>query len=373
MNIGYAFWGFLGDKKYDFKGNEISTPDGNAFYSWSIINAFREAGHKVFSLMKNRDLPGRIIKGENLFDAWCKDKRNDAYGHLMDFNILSISEKALCQIDLILLEWRWLIDGRNNIELEGSDAWQEDLKARNEILRIAKLFNIPVVVFDLDYKLTEDDIKEYGIKYVIELGNKWKESSIIKSKKVFIPFDFNYINNFDIKMECKNSLIYIGNRYERDWCIDKYIPEDLDKCIIYGNWKEAGRDSEDRWKKLNFGKRLQTSEMYDAYSNSIATILLAKKEYCEMEFMTARIIEAVFYGTVPLFIKEYGQGTTMEYAGKYAEVLYVHSKDEVKEKVNILKNNMKMRKDIIEYLREHLRFMDCKFFVNDVLKLVKGE
>ena len=373
MNIGYAFWGFLGDKKYDFKGNEISTPDGNAFYSWSIINAFRKAGHEVFSLMKNRDLPGRIIKGENLFDAWCKDERNDAYENLMDFNILSISEKALCKIDLILLEWRWLIDGRNNLELEGSDAWQEDLKARNEILRIAKLFNIPVVVFDLDYKLKEDDIKKYGIKYVVELGNKWKESSIIKSKKVFIPFDFNYINNFDVKMECKNSLIYVGNRYERDWCIDKYIPEDLDKCIIYGNWKEAGRDSEDRWKKLNFGKRLQTSEMYDAYSNSIATILLAKKEYCEMEFMTARIIEAVFYGTVPLFIKEYGQGTIMEYAGKYAEALYVHSKDEVKEKVNILKNNMKLRKDIIEYLREHLRFMDCKFFVNDVLNLVKGE
>ena len=39
----------------------------------------------------------------------------------------------------------------------------------------------------------------------------------------------------------------------------------------------------------------------------------------------------------------------------------------------VLKNNMKLRKDIIEYLREHLRFMDCKFFVNDVLNLVKGE
>ena len=113
--------------------------------------------------------------------------------------------------------------------------------------------------------------------------------------------------------------------------------------------------------------------MYDAYSNSIATILLAKKEYCEMEFMTARIIEAVFYGTVPLFIKEYGQGTIMEYAGKYAEVLYVHSKDEVKEKVNILRNDMNLRKEIILYLRNHLRFMDCKFFVNDVLNLVKGE
>lgn len=375
MNIGYAFWGFLGDNKYDRRGNEISTPDGNAFYSWSIIKAFHEAGHKVFSLMKNRDMPGTILKKDNLFDAWCKEERVKAYVGTIDLDVLSCPEKSMELIDVILLEWRWLIEGRNNIELEGTDGWQEDLKARDEILRRAKLFNVPVVVFDLDYKLTEDDIKEYGIKYVIELGNKWKENSIVKSKKVFIPFDFNYINNFEVKDYCKKSLIYVGNRYERDWCIDKYIPEDLDDCIIYGNWKEAGRDSEERWKKLNFGKRLQTSEMYDAYSDSIATILLAKRGYCETEFMTARIIEAVFYGTVPFFIEEYGKNVITEYAGKYAEFLCVHSKYEVEEKVNTLRleSNKNLRKEIIEYLRKHLRFMDCKFFANDVLDLIKGE
>lgn len=180
-------------------------------------------------------------------------------------------------LDLILLEWRWQINGRNNLELEGKDGWQEDLKARNEILKQAKEYNVPVIVFDLDYKLTEDDVKKYGIKYVIELGNKWSSSSLVKSKKVFIPFDFNCINEFDVKMSCKNSLVYVGNRYERDWCIDKYIPEDLEDCMIYGNWKESGRDSEERWKNLNFGKRVQTSEMHDVYSDSIATILLAKK------------------------------------------------------------------------------------------------
>ena len=373
--IGYAFWGFLGDKKYDENGNEVSTPDGNAFYSWSIIRAFQQAGFSVYSLMKDRDRKGFTKDNFNLFDSWCKEQRAQAYIYLNSNDILRTKKCESCMndLDLILLEWRWQINGRNNLELEGKDGWQEDLKARNEILKQAKEYNVPVIVFDLDYKLTEDDVKKYGIKYVIELGNKWSSSSLVKSKKVFIPFDFNCINEFDVKMSCKNSLVYVGNRYERDWCIDKYIPEDLEDCMIYGNWKESGRDSEERWKNLNFGKRVQTSEMHDVYSDSIATILLAKKEYCDMQFMTARIVEAVFYGTVPLFIKEYGQGPIMEYAGKYAEVLYVHSKDEVKEKVNILKNNMKVRKDIIEYLRKHLRFMDCKFFVNDILNLVKGE
>ena len=32
MRIGYSYWGFLGDRKYDDNGNLLSTPDGNAFY-----------------------------------------------------------------------------------------------------------------------------------------------------------------------------------------------------------------------------------------------------------------------------------------------------------------------------------------------------
>ena len=37
MKIGYSYWGYLGDTKYDKNGKMASTPDGNAIYSWSII------------------------------------------------------------------------------------------------------------------------------------------------------------------------------------------------------------------------------------------------------------------------------------------------------------------------------------------------
>ena len=46
--VGYFYWGYLGDKKFDKNGNEVSTPDGNAFYSWSIIKALQDAGHLVY-------------------------------------------------------------------------------------------------------------------------------------------------------------------------------------------------------------------------------------------------------------------------------------------------------------------------------------
>lgn len=361
MKIGYAFWGFLGDRKYNDLYEEISTPDGNAFYSWSIIKAFLDAGHEVSRIMPDRDFPG-FKCDKNIFSSWCEKERKNAYENS--------GIKVGKDFDFILLEWRWEIEGRNTLDLEGTKGWQPDLKIRNEIISFANKNKIPLIIFDLDYKLTEEDVVKYNIKHVIELGNKWSSSKLVRSKKVFIPFDFNCINELKIAEEFRNTLVYIGNRYERDWCIDKYIPEDLVDCIIYGNWKEAGRDSEERWRLLNFGERLQTSQMYETYSRSVATILLAKKEYCEMEFMTARIVESIFYGCVPLFMKEYGEKTIMQYAGRYADFLCVKSKEDVKERVLFLKENPKYRKEIIEYLRIHLRFMDCKFFVKDLEEMV---
>jgi hypothetical protein len=364
MNVGYSFWGFLGDKKFDQNGNEISTPDGNAFYSWSIIKAFQDRGDQVFTLMPDRDKYGYNILKSDLFNSWCKKERLDAYNNIKNVHHFGM-------LDFILLEWRWEIKGRNELVLEGNENWQPDLKRQCDILEEARLLKIPVIVFDLDYKLTIEDIKKYNIKYVIELGNKWESCTKAKSKTVYIPFDFNCINEFKINNNPENNLVYIGNRYERDWCIDKYIPEDLDKCIIHGNWLESNRDSKERWKNLNFAKRLQTSEMHDAYSSSIATILLAKKEYCIFRFMTARIIEAIFYGTVPLFIEEYGNNMIESYAGEWCDFLKVSSKQEVKERINELKCHTNVRKEIIQYFRKHLRFMDCKFFVQDVIDLLE--
>ena len=92
-----------------------------------------------------------------------------------------------------------------------------------------------------------------------------------------------------------------------------------------------------------------------------------------MGFMTARIQEAIFYGTVPLFISEYGQSTILTYAGKYADLLTVYNQEDVSEVVEEFKRNPELRKEIILYLRKHLRFMDSKFFVNDIESLVYGK
>ena len=79
MNIGYSFWGYLGDLKFDPEGNLASTPDGNAFYSWSIISEALKRGYSVKRIMPDRDAVGYKMLHKYLFNSWCREDREKAY------------------------------------------------------------------------------------------------------------------------------------------------------------------------------------------------------------------------------------------------------------------------------------------------------
>lgn len=365
--IGYFYWGYLGDKKYNNKGEEVSTPDGNAFYSWSIINQLQKNGHKVF-IWSNRDKPGYDRLNKDLFSSFATDTRFNMYE-----NLLVGFPQMLETMKYAIIEWRWIIEGRNdeNTKINNPDSYQPDRELMLDAIDYCKKNNVPFIIFDLDYKLTEEDIKKYDIKYVIELGDKWKNSKLVKSMRVEIPFDFTVINEKPIKMnDFTSNVIYIGNRYERDWCVEKYLPDDT---VIHGNWLESGRQSDKDYPQFIFRKRLNASEIFKPYNGAVCTVLLAKKEYCEMGFMTARLIESIFYGTVPLFPEEFGDEVIQKYAGKYWEMLKVKNKDDVSFKSGLFRSDVDLRKTIIYYLRKHLRFMDSKFFINDIGGLINND
>lgn len=404
---GYSFWGYLGDTKYNKDGKIASTPDGNAFYSWCIIRELQKRGYEVTQIMPDRDKKGYEIEKEKLFNSWLKLERESVYVNTVKSNFLTVIDEyiknvqsyqsdknkllghikncilehlvLLCEgMEFILHEYRMLIPGRNDYDSILDKNWQPDYLIQRCLFEYCCKYNKKLILFDLDYKL--DYMVYFGLKNkgcnitIFELGTKWK--TLIRSKevrKVYIPFDFDNINYFSDNSSIRNyNLVYVGNRYERDWCIDKYIPDDLDKCVVYGNWLEGDKDSKQRWPNLYFGHRLQTKNMRDVYVNSIATILLAKKEYCGFEFMTARIIESIFYGTVPLFIEEYGEDVIKRYAGCYAKLLTVSNKKDVCDTLYILRNGHdgKLIENIIEYLRDRLKFMDVKNFV-DIIEEVK--
>lgn len=392
MIVGYSYWGYLGDTKYDVNGNVASTPDGNAFYSWSIINGLLKAGDKVIQIMPDRDYVGFEKEQNGLFSSWCSNERLNAYKSMVkmpkesDMKLVSKgsifeiwNKNGLKDCDIILHEWRMPIPGRNTfstryIAQKHNDSvdyknYQPDFFMQECLCEYCSIYKIPMIIFDLDYKLTSEMLDELPNKdniFVFELGYKWEGKN---SMHVEIPFDFDRI--FDIPIANTGMLtyniIYVGNRYERDWCIDKYVPTELNDVVVYGNWLESNRDSKTRWPNIEFGRRLQTKEMVSVYNNSVCTLLLAKKEYVENNFMTARIIESIFYGCVPLFIEEYGEECINRYAGIYSSLLTVSSKSDVIERTLMFKYNKDLRVGVIYYLRDLLAgFMDAKYFVEDI-------
>ena len=394
MRVGYSYWGFLGDRKYDDEGNILSTPDGNAFYSWSIINKFIEDGHQVIGIMPDRDEPGFRFEGVNLFSSWCKTSRSNAYmfmnhieyGDFFDIDNRDILSKDAIKVlwdmyhvnefDVIIHEWRMPIIGRNTAVDKDSENWQPDLFIQDTLIEYCRSNNIKLIIFDLDYKIPKDVVEDfvYNINnmYIFELGKKWSNLAYEtdgRCRKVYIPFDFRFMNLFKLKSKFTDDIVYIGNRYERDWCIDKYL-KDVPGVKVFGNWLEGQRHSEKEWPTINFGKRLQTSDMHDAYSNSATTILLAKREYCENGFMTARILEAIFYGCVPLFIEEYGEDVISLYAGCFADELTVRNADDVIKKTKKFKEDVSYRNKVIDYLRVYLTFMDVSSFTRNVYNVI---
>lgn len=406
---GYSFWGYLGDLKYDRCSNDIvSTSDSNAFYSWCIIRELQKRGYEVNALMPDRDAKGYCILGSELFDSWLKSERLYAYIYLennieywriindcrIDINyhllnnlnlkeyiksrIFNMFEKVCGDMEFILHEYRMLIQGRNDYDSIFKIDWQPDYLIQECIFEYCCKYNKKLIILDLDYKLeyrTYEELRDKGCDVkIFELGTKWQEAyEMLEDKKnmkqVYMPFDFDNIDYFKIssvKDRSKN-LVYIESGYERDWCIDIYIPENLDKYIVYGNWFECGRDLKERWNNLTFGKIPQTKDMRKIYSDSISTILFAKEECCRFNLMTPCIIESIFYGTVPLFIGEYSIKTIKKYAGICANILTVRSKYDVEEKIEYLKNlSDNDYNEIIEFLRDRLKFMDVKNFVDTI-------
>lgn len=405
---GYSYWGYLGDVKFDKKGEVVSTPDGNAFYSWCIIRELQKRGYEVIQIMPDRDAKGFELLDDVLFSSWLMVERTKAYTGTkkisyenMDFTrytkfyqkqkavtmikelIMSYIDENCADMEFILHEYRMLIPGRNDIESISNENWQPDYLIQQCLFEYCCKMHKKLILFDLDYKMdfgVYHNLKNNGCQVtVFDLGTKWIQyselmlmSTDVSVKQVFIPFDFDNINYFDTHGKRTYNLTYIGNRYERDWCIDKYISGALSGCIIYGNWLEGGRDTRERWPNLCFGERIQTKDMRYLYCDSVSTILLAKEEYCKHDFMTARIIEAIFYGTVPLFIEEYGEETIKRYAGDYADFLTVRNSLDVCNKIETLRNMSKGAwiNIIIEYMRDRLKFMDVKYFVNTIEEVI---
>ena len=360
MKIGYSFWGFLADIKMN-KGKKVSTPDGNAFYSWSIIHALLMSGHKVYRMMSNRDEEAVEKFGKVVFSSFAKEKRYNAYKSMID--------EWPDDLDVLLMEWRFPIPGRNCTPYEdrhtGFFEYQPDLDLQNAMIEKYANTKTKIIIFDLDYKITEEDEKKLNPYCILETSNKPKNTS---SKRILvdIPFDFEEMNTFEIRpADPIRHIVYVGNRYERDRIVNEYLAPLNLNIHLYGNWLEGGRDSFDRWPKFIYHDRISLIDFRDAYRNACATILLAKDEYLRSGFMTARILESIFFGTIPI-----GLNVFYKIEKYLPEYLIIKEADETRKIVNKSMFDFEWRKKEITKLRKNLEIMDCRNFVKTIEEII---
>ncbi len=129
MRIGYSCWGFLGPGILD-------TPDGGRSHRRTLVDGLGALGHQLVFLQTNRDLHEA---GLDLRDHYRWDP-------------------GLPELDVLLLEWRWPIPGRNTATACGTAAHTCDLHRQDELLAHYTLGqHTPTLLWDKDRRLAIDD------------------------------------------------------------------------------------------------------------------------------------------------------------------------------------------------------------------------
>jgi hypothetical protein len=303
LRIGYSFWGFLGDYKI-VDGREISSPDGNATYSYSIIAELVDRGHEIFRMMPDRDSEAFMIHSDNDFASFDQHTRLKAYTSMEN------GFDSFPQLDILLLEWRFPIPGRNfPINYPGV---QPDLKQQTMMLEYYKNTNTKIVIFDLDHKLTLEDEKKWCPDAIFETSWHPKEQWI---QRIHTPIPCNFDAVVDAMIGVPNKfmqLVYVGSRYERDDVIDQYIKPFSDQrpstVYFYGNWKdypELYKEALTRWPNICFNNRITVRDFADVYGEAVAVPLLGKRSYFESGFVVARIFESILFGSIPFGFAEH--------------------------------------------------------------------
>lgn len=308
MRIGYSFWGFLGDHRWDKDGTILSTPDGNATYSWSIIWEALRRGHEVVQVQEDRDWPAVKCLGPDNFLSFSQYKRWKAYDSTLK------EPGTFPRLDVLLLEWRFPIPKRNCfVSEEGTMSFgfglQPDLMRQQALLEYYKGKDTKIVLWDLDHKLTEEDERFYKPDAIFETSVQ-PRLQFVKRTRVEPPFVMDDLLQFEMKpVDHDRKLVYVGSRYERDDVIDQYIKPVSDAfpkgVHFHGNWLNTLADCQTRWPNVQYNGRITPSEFGEAYNGAVACPLLAKRSYFQTGFITPRPWEALLFGTIPVGFKEH--------------------------------------------------------------------
>lgn len=386
LRVGYSFWGFLGDNKYDTHGNRVSTPDGNATYSWSIIWEAMRRGYTVHAMQDDRDWTGWKIDKEENFASFSKEKRTKMY---LDLKHTFGSSEIMPELDVLLVEWRFPIPGRNCIAddpnaVPGTGSahpggyWipndmtglQPDLLRQNQILSYYKNYTKTKIIFwDLDHKLTARDEEGWKPDAVFETSVTPRKL-IMERTRVEPPFHIpDLLQHPTLPSDPNRKLVYIGSRYERDDVITEWVKPTSNQypngVEFHGNWLKTLDECKKLWPNVAYHDRCTTKDFRQIYGTAVACPLLAKKSYLETGFITPRPWEALLFGTLPVGLNS-AKGIR-----EYTNFIAYDGEDMTTVVEHMSRMDVQHKDECRRELVEKLEFMDAKHFL-DKMEAVLG-
>lgn len=301
VRFGYSFWGFLGDVKLDGLGNSLSTPDGNATYSFSILHEAQLRGWDTILMQQDRDAPGYKAHDISLFSSFSCYKRGAAYRR-------SHQSDGYPELDVLLLEWRFPIPGRNVGVTKVDPNYQPDFDRQMALLHHYRSKNTKIIIWDLDHKLTIEDEHRWYPHAIFETSVTPRRQ-VIERTRVEPPICISELSQFDVeKPDPLVKMAYIGSRYERDDVIEEYLAPlsrewGWDQAIrFWGNWTRPDNLKECmvKWPNFSYNGRITTRDFRKVYAKAVCVPLLAKRSYMETGFITPRPWEALMFGSIPI-------------------------------------------------------------------------
>ncbi|MFI6489093.1 hypothetical protein [Streptomyces sp. NPDC050564] len=269
MKIGYSFWGFLGNGVTD-------TPDGGRSHRRPFIDALLDRGHDIVFLQADRD---RLAAGDDLGSNY-------------------IFDGGFPNIDVLFLEWRWAIPGRNTTAC-GTEGHTCDLHRQAQLINHYTVrHQTPTVIWDKDRTLRAESV--------------WRTTSHTRvceaalapthgAHSLLFPVAEILLTQADpvaLAAQRRDLVLgYVGNQYDRDEPFDRFFAPAAARVahLVAGKWTET-----DRWPHVHFLGRIPFEAAAGVYGRSLATVLMLPERYAAVGQMTQRIFEAVLAGCLPL-------------------------------------------------------------------------
>jgi hypothetical protein len=269
LRIGYSFWGFLGN-------GIVDTPDGGRSHRMTLLRGLKARGHSLLFLQIDRD----------------KTEAGDDFSWVGEWQTTGFPE-----IDLLFLEWRWPIVGRNVGPFSDSADYTPDLARQRElIMHYVVERRSPTILWDKDLRLPGDDrVRAFPWVRVAEAAAFPSEGTFsLRFPVADFQLDAEVVN---CARPLRFPLVYVGNQYERDSQFDRYFAEPARRVrhSVFGKWPKRSA-----WPHVTFRGRVGFDRIAEIYRASAATVLLAPDRYEAVGQVTQRIFESVLNGCFPI-------------------------------------------------------------------------